>query len=271
MAVNETVTFDLDAVVEGKFGKGKVPRPIMSWLKRFIHQDHLNGILGQGYLGIEFLEKAIEYYDVHLNIEGKENLPESGRYTFVANHPLGGIDGVSVIATIGRKYNGNIVVPSNDLLMSIKQIAEYTIPVNKFGGQSADLIGQINDAFNSDRQVIIFPAGLCSRKIDGIVQDLPWKKTFVTKSVEYQRDVVPIYFDGRNSDFFYNLANACKWLGIKFNIAMLYLADEMLKNRHKTFNVTIGKPIPWQTFDHSKTPSEWAQFVKEIVYKLNIS
>ena len=115
------------------------------------------------------------------------------------------------------------------------------------------------------------PAVICSRKQNGVIKDLPWKKTFVTKSVEYQRDVVPIYFDGRNSDFFYNLANACKWLGIKFNIAMLYLADEMLKNRHKTFNVTIGKPIPWQTFDHSKTPSEWAQFVKEIVYKLNIS
>ena len=124
---------------------------------------------------------------------------------------------------------------------------------------------------SKEDQLIIFPAGICSRKQNGVIKDLPWKKTFVTKSVEYQRDIVPIYFDGRNSDFFYNLANVCKWLGIKFNIAMLYLADEMFKNKNKTFTVTIGKPIPWQTFDNTKTPNEWAQFVKEIVYKLNIS
>ena len=268
MAVNETVTLDLDAVVEGKFGKGKVPRPIMSWLKRFIHQDHLNGILGQGYLGIEFLEKAIEYYDVHLNIEGKENLPESGRYTFVANHPLGGIDGVSVIATIGRKYNGNIVVPSNDLLMSIKQIAEYTIPVNKFGGQSADLIGQINDAFNSDRQVIIFPAGLCSRKIDGIVQDLPWKKTFISKSRMSERDIVPIWFSGRNSNRFYFLDKLRNLLKLKLNLAMLTLPDELYKSQHKSYTMVIGKPIPWQTFTPEKKDHEWAAWVREQVYKL---
>ena len=157
-------------------------------------------------------------------------------------------------------------------LLYIKNLSSFFIPINKTGKQSKDFPRRVEAGFASkENQLIMFPAGICSRKQNGVIKDLPWKKTFVTKSVEYQRDVVPIYFDGRNSDFFYNLANACKWLGIKFNIAMLYLADEMLKNRHKTFNVTIGKPIPWQTFDHSKTPSEWAQFVKEIVYKLNIS
>ena len=156
--------------------------------------------------------------------------------------------------------------------MNLHGLAPFFIPINKTGKQSKDFPRRVEAGFASkENQLIMFPAGICSRKQNGVIKDLPWKKTFVTKSVEYQRDVVPIYFDGRNSDFFYNLANACKWLGIKFNIAMLYLADEMLKNRHKTFNVTIGKPIPWQTFDHSKTPSEWAQFVKEIVYKLNIS
>jgi putative hemolysin len=115
----------------------------------------------------------------------------------------------------------------------------------------------------------MFPAGLCSRRQNGVIRDLEWKKTFVTKSVETQRMVVPLHFEGRNSDFFYRLANICKALGIKFNIAMLYLADEMLKNRHKTFKLTIGKPIPWQTFDHSKSPAEWAQYVKDVVYKLD--
>ena len=115
----------------------------------------------------------------------------------------------------------------------------------------------------------MFPAGLCSRKQNGVIKDLEWKKTFISKSVEYQRDVVPMHFEGRNSEFFYRLANWSKALGIKFNIAMLYLADEMFKNRHKTFTITIGKPIPWQTFDKSRTPAQWAEYVKDIVYNLN--
>ena len=126
----------------------------------------------------------------------------------------------------------------------------------------------VEAGFHSDSHIIMFPAGICSRRQKGVIKDLPWKKTFVTKSVETHRDVVPVHFDGRNSNFFYNLANACKFLGIKFNIAMLYLADEMFKNRHKTFKVTIGKPIPWQTFDKSRSSVEWADYVRELVYKL---
>jgi len=126
----------------------------------------------------------------------------------------------------------------------------------------------VEAGFKSDDQLIMFPAGLCSRRRNGVIRDLEWKKTFIVKSVQAQRDVVPVHFGGRNSDFFYNLANICKALGIKFNIAMLYLADEMFKNRHKTFTVTFGKPIPWQTFDKSKTPAQWAEYVKDIVYKL---
>ena len=194
MPVNETVLIDLDQIVKSRFGEKKVPQFILNWLKRFIHQDHLNGYLKKGYLGVEFAEKSLEYYDVHVEVEGLDNLPDEGRFTFAGNHPLGGIDALSVIGFVGRKYQGKIVVPANDFLMAIKPIAEYTIPVNKMGGQSTDLIRQINEAFNSDRQVIIFPAGLCSRKIDGIVQDLPWKKTFITKSRMSQRDIVPVWF-----------------------------------------------------------------------------
>ena len=219
------------------------------------------------------LPNALELLDNKIVVHGKENLPSDDRlYTFVSNHPLGGADGLALGAVIGEHYQGKIKFLVNDLLMNLHGLAPFFIPINKTGKQSKDFPRKVEAGFASkEDQLIMFPAGICSRKQNGVIKDLPWKKTFVSKSVEYQRDVIPIYFDGRNSNFFYNLANVCKWLGIKFNIAMLYLADEMMKNRHKTFNVTIGKPIPWQTFDHSKTPNEWAQFVKEIVYKLNIS
>ena len=177
-------------------------------------------------------------------------------------------DGVALGYVLGSFYDGKVKYMVNDLLMNLHGLAPLCIPINKTGKQAKDFPKMVEAGFASDDQLIMFPAGLCSRRRNGVIRDLDWKKTFIVKSVEAHRDVVPIHFDGRNSDFFYNLANLCKTLGIKFNIAMLYLADEMLKNRHKTFTITIGKPIPWQTFDKTKTPAQWAQYVKDIVYKL---
>ena len=152
--------------------------------------------------------------------------------------------------------------------MNLPGLAPVCIPINKTGKQGRDFPRMVEAGFTSDNHMLMFPAGLCSRKINGEIHDLPWKKTFIAKSVEYQRDVVPIHFGGRNSDKFYRIANICKALNLKFNVAMLFLVDEMYKNVDKTFRVSIGKPIPWQTFDKSRTPAEWAQYVEDIVYTL---
>ena len=184
----------------------------------------------------------------------------------MSNHPLGGQDGVALGYVLGSFYGGKVKYMVNDLLMNLHGLAPLCIPINKTGKQAKDFPRMVEAGFASDNQLIMFPAGLCSRRQNGVIRDLDWKKTFIVKSVEAHRDVVPIHFEGRNSNFFYNLANFCKMLGIKFNIAMLYLADEMLKNRHKTFTITIGKPIPWQTFDKSKSPAGWAQYVNCLLY-----
>jgi len=276
MADDSVFLIDIDKVLREKApDKAKyVPKFVVSYLKRIVHQDELNDILIKlgDKQGVEFAKGALETLDDKIVVRGEENLPDDGRLcTFVSNHPLGGQDGLALGAVIGEHYQGKIKFLVNDLLMNLHGLAPFFIPINKTGKQSKDFPRRVEAGFASkENHLIMFPAGICSRRQNGVIKDLEWKKTFVTKSVEYQRDVVPIHFDGRNSDFFYNLANVCKSLGIKFNIAMLYLADEMFKNSHKTFTVTIGKPIPWQTFDHSKTPQQWAQYVKEIVYKLNI-
>jgi len=145
---------------------------------------------------------------------------------------------------------------------------EMFVPVNKTGAQSKDHAEKMQVLYESDNHLVTYPAGMCSRKVKGNIVDLEWKKNFISKAVQYERDVVPIYFEGRNSNFFYNLANLRKFLHIKINIEMLYLADEMFKQKGKTFTIRIGKKIPWQTFDKSKSHSEWAQWVKEIVYKM---
>ena len=272
MADDSIFLIDIERILKEKTGtKFKyIPGFVVSYLKRIVHEEELNAFLreSKGKVGVEFLEACMEFLDAKVEVKGMENLPEAGKYTFVCNHPLGGQDGISLGYILGKKYDGNIRYIVNDLLMNLRGLAPLFIPVNKTGSQSRDFPRMVEAGFKSDNHLIMFPAGLCSRRQNGVIKDLEWKKTFIVKSVETQRDVVPMYFEGRNSDFFYNLANACKFLGGKINIAMLYLADEMLKNRHKTFTLTIGKPIPWQTFDKSKTPAQWAQYVKDIVYEL---
>ena len=272
---SKVFTIDIDEIVRGKAGaKARfVPRFVLSWLKRIIHQDEVNEfILGEGdKQGMPWLDDCMEYLGTTLNVKGLENLPDDsdGRlFTFVSNHPLGGPDGVALGHLLGHRYDGRIKYLVNDLLMNLHGLAPFFVPINKTGKQSRNFPQLVEAVFNSPNHIIMFPAGLCSRRIGGQIHDLPWQKTFITKSVETQRDIVPIRFDGRNSDFFYRIANVGKRLGLKFNIAMLFLVDELYKNRGKTFDVTIGKPIPYSTFDKSRKPQEWAAYVEDIVYKL---
>ena len=274
MATVTEKTIDIDSILKGKMGaKAKfVPRFLVNWLIRIAHQDEVNAFLwdNRDKVGVEWLEACVKYLDMTLEVEGKENLPapdDKKLYTFVSNHPLGGEDGVALGAIIGRHYDGRFRYLVNDLLMNLPGLAPLCIPINKTGHQGRNFPAMVKAGFESDNHMLMFPAGLCSRRHNGVIRDIPWSKTFITKSVEYQRDIVPIHFSGQNSNFFYRLANFSDKC-LPFNLAMLFLVDEMYKNVHKAFRVTIGKPIPWQTFDKQKTPMEWAQFVKDKVYTL---
>ena len=267
-------TVDIDSILKSKMGaKAKwVPRPLVSYLKRIVHQDEVNAFLWESRdkAGTPWLEACVEYLQMTLKIEGMENLPDKndGRlYTLVSNHPLGGADGVALGAIIGRHFDSRFRYLVNDLLMYLPGLAPLCIPINKTGKQSRNFPAMVKAGFESDNHMLMFPAGLCSRRHNGIIRDIPWSKTFISKSVEYQRDIVPIHFEGQNSDSFYRLANFSDRF-LPFNLAMVYLVDEMYKNVGKTFRVSIGKPIPWQTFDKSKSPMEWAQFVQDTVYTL---
>ena len=169
---------------------------------------------------------------------------------------------------LGKEYEGKVKFFSNDLLMNVHPIRDLFVPVNKTGAQSKTHAEMMERLYHSENHLITYPAGMCSRKINGEIMDLEWKKNFVKKSIEYQRDVVPVYFEGRNSNFFYRLANIRKFLGLKFNVEMLYLSDEMFRQKGNHFTVRIGKPVAWQTFDKSKTQAEWAEWMKVKVYSM---
>lgn len=271
----QSTTLDIDRVLRDKLGSRArfVPRILVNYLKRIIHQDELNEfITGEGdKQGVPWLLDCVEYLDMKLDVRGAENLPapDAPPCTFVSNHPLGGQDGVALGAVLGKHYDGRIKYLVNDLLMNLYGLAPLCVPINKTGAQSRQFPAMVEAGFRSTDHIIMFPAGLCSRRQDdGSIRDLAWQKTFVTKSVETQRNVVPIHFSGHNSDRFYRIARWNARLGLKVNIAMLYLVDEMFRNRHKTFTITIGRPIPYTTFDRSRSPKAWAAYVQEEVYRL---
>jgi len=266
------VRLDVKQVLRSKLNDkaDRIPAFVVNYLIRIVHQEELNHILEifKDLQGFEFVEALMGYFNIRLQVKGEENLPPGDKgYIFASNHPLGGLDGICLSYLIGKHYDGKIKYLVNDLLLAIPNLRPIFTPVNKHGAQSKEAALQMEEAFRSDNQIITFPAGLCSRKQKGVIRDLEWKKSFIQKAVEYKRDVVPIYFEGRNSNFFYRFANFRKLFNIKMNLEMLYLPDEMFKKKNKTFSIYIGQPIPYQTFDAGRRPSEWAEWVKKEVYK----
>ena len=246
-----------------------MPGFVVSFMKRLIHEDDVNRLIYdyRDRSGLSFVRSILEDLKVTYSVEGLEQVPVGGRYIFASNHPLGGFDGLVLMDAIGTVFP-EIRFIVNDLLLNIKNFDPVFIPVNKHGRQPAEYAHKIDETYSGNAQVLYFPAGLCSRKIKGQITDLKWNKNFVQKSVQYKRDVVPIYFEGRNSNFFYNLANLRKTLKIKANIEMAFLVDELFKQTGRHMHLKFGTPIPYATFDKSKNYNQWTDVVREQVYRL---
>ena len=272
---------DVDKVLRERLPKQYryIPRFVVRWLERTICQDRLlerticqdklNAILVKmaGKNSVDAATAALNEMDITVEATGLDQLPE-GRFMFVSNHPLGGLDGLALISLLGNRYDKNIKFLVNDLLMAVEPLRGVFLPVNKYGNQSRDAATQIEEALKSDAQFITFPAGLCSRmQPDGTIADLPWQKAAVAHAVNYQRDIVPIYFDAHNSRFFYRFAKWRKKLGIKFNIELIFLPKEMIKQSGATLRVFIGEPIAWDSLD-ARAPKREAARLRELVINM---
>ncbi|MEN8224958.1 MAG: 1-acyl-sn-glycerol-3-phosphate acyltransferase [Bacteroidota bacterium] len=245
-----------------------LPWFVLNYLRRVVHEDDVNDFINRHGkdVGLDFVYAVMEEFGAKLKVVGEDKIPETGRYLMASNHPLGGIDGIAFMSAISR-VRKDFIFPVNDILLSLDNLQEFFIPINKHGS-NADNIRMFNDTFASEKLLLYFPAGLVSRKMHGEIRDLEWKKTFITKAKQFKRDVIPVYMDGKNSNFFYNLSNLRTRLGIKANLEMLYLVDETYKQLDKTIHIVIGDPISWETFDRSKSDLEWAAMVRERVYEL---
>ena len=249
-----------------------IPGIVYRYINRIMHIDFVNDLLKRyGHLrGIDFVDQVVKEFNVKEHLYGLENIPESGRFIFASNHPLGGFDGMLLMKTVDNRL-GNPRFLSNDILMNIPQLQSMFVPVNKHGGHSRDVAKILKDVYESDAQILIFPSGLASRKINGKIVDLEWKKHFISKAIQYKRDVIPVFVSGRNSNRFYRLAKIRKFLRLKWNLEMFFLPDETMRHRNTEVHIYFGKPIPYQSFDRSKTHKEWASRVKELVYELPVN
>lgn len=263
---------DIDQVLKDKNPKLHKwsPRFFVNYLKRITHQERVNNILLEtAYLdGFEFCRDILKRFNITLEVEGLENVPEKGRCVMACNHPLGGFDALALVEALEPKRK-DLKFVVNDILLGIKPLKDLFVGINKHGKTAKEVMQEMNALFASDQAVIIFPSGLVSRKEKGRVRDLDWKKTFVTQAKKNQSTVLPVYIDGELTPFFYGLSNLRSNMGIKVNIEMLYLVDELMKQKDKTIKIIFGKPIQASVFDESMTDNQWAKWVKEKVYELS--
>jgi 1-acyl-sn-glycerol-3-phosphate acyltransferase len=247
-----------------------LPWFILNYIKKTIHEDELNDAVNRNKhrFGHDFVDAAMEEFGAKTSVFGAGNIPPNGGVILAANHPLGGLDGIALMDVIGN-YRKDIKFFVNDLLMAFKNFAPIFVPVNKLGKNSGDYTKKFEEVYASNDCLLIFPSGLVSRRQDGKgVQDLIWKKSFISKAIQHQKDIVPVFIDGKNSNFFYNLAYWRKKIGIKANIEMFFLVEEMYKQRGKTITFIIGKPIAYTTFTNEHTHEYWSEKVKQHVYAL---
>ncbi len=268
---NKVVQINIGDIIKSKSERlyKILPRFIINYIRRIIHEDEVNDILRRyhGQDGVSFANGLMKEFNVTFNVHHEEKIPATGKLIIACNHPLGGFDGLALISLISR-YRKDIKFPVNDFLMHVPNLQDIFIPINKVGNNSIELARQFDEIFNSENVILYFPAGICSRRINGIIQDVKWKKTFVNKAKEFHRDILPIYFSGRNSNFFYNLANLRKRIGIKANIEMAYLANEFFNQRDSSYDIYIGDLIQHESITSDKSDYEWAQEIRKYVYSL---
>ena len=266
---NKRFKIDIDEVLKAKVKK-KLPKFLVNFLKRRIHQDEINDCIEKAEhpQGVGFFDEALNYLDIKYEVRGAENLDPSRRCIFASNHPIGGPEALIMGSVMRKFYGESFRVPVNNILAHFHPLAEFFVPVNMGGKQTREISEGLTRMFESPYQVLVYPAGKCARKEHGKVTEQPWKKMFITQSRKYERDVVPVHMSGYNSRLFMFLTSFSKFIGLKFNIGMFMLVDELFKKQHKTFVITFGKPIPYTTFDKSKSDQQWAESVKQIVENL---
>jgi len=263
---------DIDEILRKKAPNKKFPKFLVKFMKARVHQDQANDAImcAKEPVGLGFFDDALNYTKITYKVEGVENLDPNGRYIIAGNHPLGGPEALIIGSVLGRVYGPHFKFPVNNILSNFHPLEEFFVGINTTGGvQNREILANMRGLFDSEDQVVMYPAGKCARLRKGKVTELEWKKMFISEARRTHRDVVPMFIVGRNSGFFYFVTFLCEMLHMKVNVGMFMLVDELFGTHSgKCFRMIIGKPIKWETFDKSKSDKEWAAYVRDICINL---
>ena len=246
-----------------------LPGFVVNYIKRILHQEEINEVMRRhgDKRGLPFVRAGLDFLNTEVKTVGIENVPKDGGVILASNHPLGGLDGIAFMKAVGE-VREDIQFLVNDILMNIKNMEPLFIPVNKVGANPRAALKVIEETYARDIAVLVFPSGMVSRRLPDGIGDLPWQKSFIARAKKYKKDIIPVHIDGKNSPWFYNLSYWRSKLGIKANLEMFYLANEMFKQRGKTITITFGEPVSWESFDKSKSLVEWAEHMRSLTYAL---
>ena len=262
---------DMDEILGAKMS-AKLPGFVKRFLRNRLHIDQINDCImkAEHYAGAGFFDEALDYIGITYRTRGEENLDLSKKYIFACNHPLGGPEALIIGSVFKRIYGDGFRVPANQILYNMKPLQEFFVPVKvQAGRQSRDIADRFARMFESDCQILVFPAGLCARTFKGVITEMPWKKMFITQARKYERDVVPVHISGHNSKWYFFLSWLSRTLNLKMNIGMLFLVDELFNKAGEEFVITFGEPVPYTSFDSSRTDLQWADFMKDKVKELS--
>lgn len=269
--VNITKQFiSLERIIASKNPKllKVIPKFVLTWFKKFICLDRINEIIYKyrDLQGVDFANALLDELKIKREIINEDNIPLGGRPLVVANHPLGSIDGVTLISIIGNKRK-DVLFPVNDILCQLPGLKSVFVPINKYG-RNVGNHNVLNEAFAGNSAICFFPAGTESKIIKGKFQDFAWKKSFIKKAQQFNRDIIPVYIEGMNSKAFYRLGKIRMFFGIKFDLEMIMLPQEMFKQQGKKITLTFGKPISHKELTAQYNATQWADKIRSHIYEL---
>lgn len=262
---------DLNEILGPKMS-AKLPGFVKWFFGKRLHLKQINDCImkAEHYAGAGFFDEALDYIGITYKTRGEDKLDLTRKYIFACNHPLGGPEALIIGSVFRRIYGDGFKVPANQMLYNMKPLQEFFVPVKVMAGrQNRDIADRFTRMFESDCQVLVFPAGLCARTFNGVITEMPWKKMFVSQAKKYQRDIVPVHISGHNSKWYFFLSWLSRTLKLKFNLGMLFLVDELFNKKGEEFVITFGTPIPYTSLDGTRTDLQWAGEIKDMVKKLS--
>ncbi|UFH59098.1 lysophospholipid acyltransferase family protein [Sulfurovum mangrovi] len=245
---------------------GAVKKLLFSGIKKLFHENQINAFLVDNRQkdALSFIEAIIDYFDVTIGLKKDEmaRIPSYGRTVIIANHPLGALDALALIHLL-KDVRKDIKIVANSFLGQFENLKDILIPVDNISGKmDREVLRGIYQALEEEKAVIIFPSGEVSRARPNGVKDTKWKNGFLKIATKMKAPILPIHIKAKNSKSFYLLSMFNK------SLATATLPHEMFKGQGKEIDFTIGRSIPYESYNMALPTSEKVKLLRKHFYRI---